>query len=108
MSLPPGILSIDDLITSNVYIMGPNDDDDDSNGRGGEGRGTTNNTNANDGAGNSIEPVSARLIIEDKLGKTLILTRVETSNTYIVVPPMKVDTMTNDDDEGIHHTEGGN
>ena len=105
MSLPPGILSIDDLVTSNVYIMGPNDDSDN------RGEGGTNYANANDG-GNSIEPVSARLIIEDKMGKTLILTRVETSNTYIVVPPMKVDAMTTtttttNNDEGIT-TEGGN
>ena len=104
MSLPPGILSIDDLVTSNVYIMGPNDDSDNG------GEGGTNNANANDDGGNSIEPVSARLIIEDKMGKTLLLTRVETSNTYIVVPPMKVDAMTTtttNNDEGIT-TEGGN
>ena len=44
----------------------------------------------------SIEPVAAacRLIVEGKTsnvntnGRTMELTRVETSNTYIVVPPM--------------------
>ena len=45
-----------------------------------------------EGVGGSIEPIAARLIVEgkssNKSGKTMELTRVETSNTYIVVPPM--------------------
>ena len=45
-----------------------------------------------EGVGGSIEPIAARLIVEGKSsnesGKTMELTRVETSNTYIVVPPM--------------------
>jgi len=53
-----------------------------------------------EGVGGSIEPIAARLIVEgkssNKSGKTMELTRVETSNTYIVVPPMVSTEVEND------------
>mmetsp|Transcript_27834 Transcript_27834/g.50329 ORF Transcript_27834/g.50329 Transcript_27834/m.50329 type:complete len:629 (+) Transcript_27834:200-2086(+) len=95
ISLPPsnnnGGLTMDDLIRGeSVYILGDTSEKDLNN--------TTIPVDEREekvGVCGSIEPVAARLIVEGKLsingcttGKTMELTRVETSNTYIVVPPM--------------------
>ena len=75
-----------------------------------------NDNNGSSNVGGSIEPIAARLIVEGQeggSGKTLELTRVETSNTYIVVPPMLCkkngeDKMDGDDDDGISGNNGSN
>ncbi len=64
---------------------------------------STNDYHTGGGAGGndndrSIEPVSARLIVEGRGGKTLELTRVETSNTYIVVPTPSIHSDNNMND----------
>jgi hypothetical protein len=98
MSLPPGVLTYDDLVRSDcVYVLGGGCEGK-SNGSGGGGGGGDSGS----GSGSIIEPVAARLIVEGiggsrkgggggGGGKTLELTRVETSNTYVVVPPMPHD-----------------
>ena len=70
----------------------------------------------NNNVGGSIEPIAARLIVEGEegsSGKTLELTRVETSNTYIVVPPMLCkkngeDNTTMDGDDNDDGISGSN
>ncbi|KAL3770968.1 hypothetical protein ACHAWU_005297 [Discostella pseudostelligera] len=122
-----GGLSLDDLLhgESSVYILGDTSERDIPNLHhltsndgvsGADGGGSA-------GSSNSIEPVAARLIVEGKVdgmkyvGKTLELTRVETSNTYIVVPTttaaatatavMGINNNNNDDDDG-KRMGGGN
>ncbi len=92
--LPPsnadGGLTVDDLVRGgSVYILGDTSEADV------RVAGDSSVTEEIDGGGvgGIIEPVAARLIVEGassslSSGKTLELTRVETSNTYVVVPPV--------------------
>lgn len=111
-------LTMNDLILGQtVYILGDTSENDIehvaaaiSNGGGGGGAmGAVEEAEENgNAADNNIHvPIAARLIVEGEKkteysGKTLDLMRVETSNTYIVVPPMPLNDTndTNNDDQG--------
>mmetsp|Transcript_31083 Transcript_31083/g.65582 ORF Transcript_31083/g.65582 Transcript_31083/m.65582 type:complete len:658 (-) Transcript_31083:124-2097(-) len=105
-----GRLTMDDLIRGeSVYILGDTSETDLHTNTSIPAAGAKE---ANGGVSGSIEPIPARLIVEGKtlsngtrigMGKTMELTRVETSNTYIVVPPMPTK---NDRDDG--EEEGSN
>jgi len=101
ISIPPtkdnSGLTMEDLIRGeNIYILGDTSEKDIPNHTSlpPEHNQQQDDSDTKSGVGGSIEPIAARLIVEgDKSsshaqGKTMELTRVETSNTYIVVPPM--------------------
>lgn len=115
ISLPPsnsanGGLTINDLIQGkSVYILGDTSENDIPNAASLPAVAAAEDGEM--GVGGSIEPVAARLIVEGATGKTMELTRVETSNSYIVVPPMMsqknksstMNTMNDGDDESSNN-----
>lgn len=98
-----GGLAMNDLLNSqnSVYILGDTSESDIAHSNNAPSNHTNNQQRQGEEEGgnqysSSFEPVAARLIVEPKnsnygQAKTLDLIRVETSNTYIVTPPMAVD-----------------
>ncbi|KAL7486567.1 hypothetical protein ACHAW6_012174 [Cyclotella cf. meneghiniana] len=92
-------VTIDDLTRGQiVYILGDTSEHDIDHSSGANGH-TGMDDDAHSKEGNIHVPVPARLIFEGTIGngntqnyegKTVELMRVETSNTYILVPPMPV------------------
>ena len=126
--LPPGGVTLDDLQSRNVYILGDTTERDIDHGSGANGQcvmddgegGVIHHGEMTSSSSNIHVPIPARLIVEGKskdgssnddnqTGKTLELMRVETSNTYVLVPPMPIDKDANTQQQ--HHdsvTKNGN
>eukprot|EP00986_Skeletonema_menzelii_P006034 scaffold2280_cov158-Skeletonema_menzelii.AAC.5 len=113
-----GGLTMNDLLNSqnSVYILGDTSESDIAH----SANAPSNHDNSHQRQGedeeganqysSSFEPVAARLIVEPctsntgndskRQAKTLDLVRVETSNTYIVTPPMAIDNDCSGDQQG--------
>jgi len=110
-----GCLTMNDLLDGNnsVYILGETSESDIAHSANAPPKHNIHQQRqegGEDGANqysSSFEPVAARLIVEpgrnsscnNLRAKTLDLVRVETSNTYIVTPPMAIDNDTSDEQE---------
>lgn len=123
--LPSSGVTLDDLQSRNVYILGDTSehDIDHSSGANGQcvmdGEGGVANGNGMTSSSNIHVPIPTRLIVEGKsedgrgaisnnAGKTLELMRVETSNTYVLVPPMPVDKDASHDNATNGNNTDGN
>ena len=113
-----GGLTMNDLLNSqnSVYILGDTSESDIAHSANAPSNHINNQQRqGEEGEGanqysSSFEPVAARLIVESsscnngsdskKQAKTFDLVRVETSNTYIVTPPMAVDSDGSGDQQG--------
>ena len=104
VSLSSG-LTMNDILNSqnSVYILGYTSESDIAHSANAPSNHNNNHQSQEEECANqyssSFEPVAARLIVEPrsstgsdstKRAKTLDLVRVETSNTYIVTPPMAI------------------
>ena len=94
--LPSKSVTVEDLQSQNVYILGDTSEYDIDHSSGANGHTSMDNEEKGQDA-NIHVPISARLIVEGKSnsgqnneGKTLELMRIETSNTCILVPPMPI------------------
>jgi hypothetical protein len=112
-----GGLTLNDLLNSNnsVYILGDTSENDiahsanaPSNYNNQQRQEVEDEKGGANQYSSSFDPVAARLIVEpagrsssyNLQAKTLDLVRVETSNTYIVTPPMAIDNDNSDDQQG--------
>ena len=102
--LPSKSITVEDLQSKNVYILGDTSEHDIDHSGSANGHTAMDNEEKQDA--NTHVPIPARLIVEGKSndgqsneGKTLELLRVETSNTCILVPPAHIENGRGDDPE---------
>lgn len=105
-----GGLTMNDLLNNNnsVYVLGDTSESDIPHSSHSNNQQQQRQEEEDSNNISSFEPVAARLIVEpknnscnnNKQAKTLELVRVETSNTYIVTPPMAIDPDTAGDEQG--------